>query len=262
MLKIVGFHLAIGTLASLILAAEPSKEKAEKKEEPAAQKNLIVNGDFDEGEITPKGWQTIDGLTSFWEKDEDPKRGKVLKLDTDVLQKQAYDWWVKIHGGSSPKDAPAKTPSTDPNKYDTLAAFDGTFFWSDAIPVKKGQSYWLTLDVKGPAGMMVWLVGYRDKPDVSFAADMAAPLDYIKDKISPKPREKGRDFDGFIHKYEWKGQLVVGGSDTWKTYSRRKQAFRPTANTPKVKWVRVFLLPYWPPGTYYVDNVRLVEVDE
>jgi hypothetical protein len=38
--------------------------------------------------------------------------------------------------------------------------------------------------------------------------------------------------------------------------------FRPTANTPAVKYVRVLLLPYWPPGIYYVDNVKLVEYPE
>ena len=39
--------------------------------------------------------------------------------------------------------------------------------------------------------------------------------------------------------------------DNWYRYSY----------TPKVKWVRVLLYPYWPPGEYFVDNVRLVEYD-
>jgi hypothetical protein len=26
--------------------------------------------------------------------------------------------------------------------------------------------------------------------------------------------------------------------------------------------VRVLILPFWPPGIYYVDNVRLVEVPD
>ena len=41
-----------------------------------------------------------------------------------------------------------------------------------------------------------------------------------------------------------------------------KQPFRPTANTPSVKYVRVLIFPFWPPGEYYVDNVRLYEVKE
>ncbi|GEM_PF-4659025 len=31
--------------------------------------------------------------------------------------------------------------------------------------------------------------------------------------------------------------------------------------TKKAKWVRVLLCPFWPPGEYFVDNVRLVEYD-
>ncbi len=38
--------------------------------------------------------------------------------------------------------------------------------------------------------------------------------------------------------------------------------FRPTANTPSVKYVRVMLLPTWPPGVYTIDNVRLTEFEE
>src|SRR5438874_747691 len=38
----------------------------------AGEKNLVANGDFEKGMGTPVGWQTVDGLTSFWVKDEDP----------------------------------------------------------------------------------------------------------------------------------------------------------------------------------------------
>jgi hypothetical protein len=164
-----------------------------------------------------------------------------------------------VKEGASPRSAPAKIPSKDPNKYDTLAAYDGAFMWSDPVPVAKGKAYWLSLDVKGPAGMMVWLVGYSEKPNRAFGADMAAFTEYLNEKVTGKPRPNKRNFDPFIHKYVWKGQLVVGGSDQWKSYSRREKPFRPTAATPEVRYVRVMLLPYWPPGTYWVDNVRLVE---
>jgi hypothetical protein len=36
--------------------------------------------------------------------------------------------------------------------------------------------------------------------------------------------------------------------------------FSPTKNTPNVRYIRVVLLPYWPPATYYVDNVKLLEL--
>src|SRR4051794_19848588 len=49
-------------------------------------RNLIPNGDFEAGATTPAGWQTVDGLSSFWVADDDPAHGKVIKFDTDVLQ--------------------------------------------------------------------------------------------------------------------------------------------------------------------------------
>src|SRR5262249_32486442 len=123
--------------------------------EAEVAKNLIPNGDFEEGDVTPKGWQTVDGLSSFWVKDDDPRHGKVIKFDTDVLQSQGYEWWAKIAKGSSSKDAPKKLPTQEP-KYDTLAGLDGAWFWNDPVPVEKDKAYWLTIDVKGP-GLLVWL---------------------------------------------------------------------------------------------------------
>ena len=56
--------------------------------------------------------------------------------------------------------------------------------------------------------------------------------------------------------------MVLGGSDKWKTYSRRKLPFGLMVHTPNVKYVRVMILPTWPPGVYTIDNVRLTEIDE
>jgi hypothetical protein len=38
--------------------------------------------------------------------------------------------------------------------------------------------------------------------------------------------------------------------------------FRPTLHTPNVKYVRVMILPTWPPGVYTIDNVKLTEVED
>lgn len=223
-------------------------------------KNLIPNGDFEAGTDTPDGWQTVDGLSAFWVRDADPAHGKVIKFDTDVLQSQAYDWWVKIANGSRPGDAPAKQPTVEP-KYDTLAGLDGVWYWSDFIPVEKGKAYWLTLDVKGPP-LLAWLVGYPEKGDTSFGADAAAFQEVLTSRRSGKAPDTSRKREVFVHKYVWKGQLAAGGSATWKTYSRRNKPFRPTSVTPSVRYVRVMIFPFWPPGEYAVDNVRLVEFDE
>jgi hypothetical protein len=254
----------VATAAWAGQAAETEKSKAR----PAAKApskpslspdgNLLPNGNFDAGKITPGHWQTVDGLSSFWVKDADARRGRVLKFDSDVLQSQAYDWWLKIDDGASPLKAPRKVPTTPP-KYDTLAGLDGVWFWSHPIPIKKGKPYWLTLDVKGPE-ILVWLVGYPEKPSVSFGADAGAVQQYFsKRRGKAQPNKRGRK--AFIHKYVWRGQLKAGGANQWRTYSRRKKPFHPTKYTPKVKWVRVLLYPFWPPGKYFVDNVRLVEYD-
>jgi hypothetical protein len=246
----------LAALAGLsALAADPAPGPETKAQ------NLVPNGDFEVGDTTPAGWQTVDGLCSFWVKDEDPAHGKVIKLDTDVLQSQAYDWWVKIAKGAEPKDAPAKEASKDSNKYDTLAGNDGVWFWSDFIPVEKGKAYWLTLDARGPGPVMVWLIGYPEKASTAFGADEGAFQEYLQGKVGkPQPSTRGRD--PFVHKYVWKGQLTANAGDRWQTFSRRKQPFRPTSVTPKVRFVRVLILPTWPPGVYYVDNVKLTEVED
>jgi len=234
-------------------AAEPWDAS---KPMPIQGESLLPNGDFEKGETTPDGWQTIDGLTSFWEQDKDAARGKVIRFDTDVLQSQAYAWWAEIVEGASPKDAPAKVPSQDPNKYDTLAAFDGAWFFSDFIPIEPGKAYWLSIDAKG-GEMMCWLLGYKEKCPPSFGGDEPAFLGYLRKQAGYDSQQ--REFEKIPFKRSWKGQLKIGGSDTWQTYSRRDKPLHPTKNTPSVRYVRVLVLPFWPPGEYFIDNVRLHE---
>jgi hypothetical protein len=250
----------VGTLLTLLIAGIMASQSVARPDERASSSaNLIPNGDFERGQSTPDGWQAVDGLTTFWVQDTDPAHGKVIKFDTAVLQTQGYEWWAKFARRASLKDAPKKLPTVEP-KYDTLAGLDGVFLWSDPIPIKKGKSYWLTVDVRGP-GLLVWLVGYPEMPNTAFGADMAAFQEYLQEKTTGKavPNKRGRD--PFLHKYVWKGQLAAGGTDQWKTYSRREKPFRPTAVTPNVRFVRVLLLPTWPPATYYVDNVILRELN-
>jgi hypothetical protein len=253
---------ALTVVGAGLLAAPEDKPKLTDKKEPP---NLVPNGDFEKGTETPDGWQVVDGLTTFWIDDPDGKRGKILKVDTDVLQSQGYDWWVKIAKGAKAKDAPKKLPTTPP-KYDTLAGLDGVWIWSDFIPIKKGQAYWLTIDVKGEPDVMAWLVGYEKKESNAFGADANAFQEYLKEKTSGKPLDRKRNFEGFINKYTWRGQLNARYAKNletgWRRWTRDKMPFRPTKMTPKVKFVRVLILPYWPPGVTYLDNVRLTEVED
>ena len=247
-------------------------------------KNLLPNGDFEDGDVSPKGWQTIDGLTTFYVKDADPKRNKCIKIDTDVLQSQGYEWWakfakaeglgatVRVWGHNwwadrikppSPKDAPKKLPTFEP-KYDTLAGLDGVWYWSDYIPVEKGKAYWLTLDCKGVPGsdVKIWLVGYPERHPVVFGSEAKALIGYLKEEQLPKNARNERNKEPVIAKYVYRGQMSASPSAQWQTFSRKEKLFRPTSVTPTVKWARILVLPYWPPGEYWIDNVRLVEVPD
>ncbi len=237
---------------------DPSSSTGQPLEEQACTEpiNLLPNGGFEEGEGSPAHWQQIDGLATFWVEDEDPARGKVLKLDTDVLQSQAYAWWKEILAGAKPDEAPKKLATQEP-KYDTLAGLDGVWYYSDYIPIERGKLYWLSIDAKGPP-LKVWLLGYPEKPDNTFGADQGAWREYLEESSGRAARQE-RGHEMFIHKYIWKGRLETGGSETWQTYSRRAKPFAPTKNTPRVRYVRVLIYAYWPPATYYVDNVTLTE---
>ena len=74
--------VAVGLAA---LAADPDKPKADDKP-PAGRRRLTSSPTAISRPATrtPTGWQTVDGLSSFWVKDDDPKHGKVIKFDTDV----------------------------------------------------------------------------------------------------------------------------------------------------------------------------------
>ena len=248
-----------------LIAWEAVRPAGAKVADVPNRENLLPNGDFENGNVTPDNWQTIDGLSTFWVPDPDGERGMVLKVDTDVMQSQAYGWWVKLAAGASPLDAPAKQPTVEP-KYDTLAGLDGVWFWSDPIPIELGQRYWLTVETKGNVAMFIWLVGYSEKPSTSFADEAGAVREYIANAkgepggIGTVP-SKMTDKKGFFHRYVWRGRMDAGGAGGWQVFSRNKKPFGPTRFTPNVKYVRVMLYPYWPPGQIYIDNVRLLEYD-
>jgi hypothetical protein len=261
----LAMSLSVG-LSLGVLALGPTRVEAEDKKEEPKGKNLVVNGDFEEGDgDSPKGWQQIDGLTTFWENDPDGKRGKVIRIDTDIYQREGYAWWAKIATGAKAKDAPKKTPNVG-DKYDTLAGNDGVWYWSDFIPVEKGKAYWLTIDVKNKPDVMAWLVGYENKESAAFGADANAFQEYLKEHKTGKPADRGRQFESFINKYTWRGQLNMRYAkpleNGWKRMTRKEQPFRPTKARPKVRFVRVLILPYWEPGICYIDNVRLIEVED
>ena len=165
--------------------------------------------------------------------------------------------------GAKAKDAPKKMPTVEP-KYDTIAGNDGVWFWSDPIPIEKGKAYWLTLDVKGPphARLAGRLPGESRTPRSGPTPRRSRSSERNRERASPS-REAARLRAVRSHKYVWNGPADSRAAPTSGTpISRRGKPFRPTAARPSVKYVRVLIYPFWPPGEYYVDNVRLYEVKE
>lgn len=226
--------------------------------------NLLPNGDFetpaDDG-AHPAHWQEIDNLVFFWTADpEAPERGKVIKIDTDVYQSQAYAWWIgRFVLGKPASDAPAKEP-TSGLKYDTIAGLDGGYYWSDFIEIKKGGAYKVYIDAKGSPAY-VFIRGYDKKLPISFGDEAPATQQQFR-RARGETRTDERDRPvRYRLRYQYTAKFNVGGSNEWKTYTHEKPRHPNSRDiTENVRYLRICIYPYWPPGVYWYDNVRVVEV--
>ena len=242
----------------------PSKKAVAAEESPEGE-NLIRNGSFDEPNETKDGpahWAEVDNLVFFWTHDpEAPKRKKVIHINTDVLQSQAYKWWVRRYVNGEPlKNAPKRIPPSDPG-YDTIAGLDGGFYASDFIPIKEGGAYKVYVDAKGPVAK-VFVRGYEKKVPLSFADEQPATQQvFRRARGEPERDAKGRPVK-YRLRYRYQRWFAVGGSDEWKTYTHIKPCHPNSREiTEDVRYIRIQIYPYWPRGNYWFDNVRVVEVE-
>jgi hypothetical protein len=206
----------------------------------AAETNLVVNGTFEKGKDgKPEAWELPEGLCTFWV-DAPQAKGKCLKIDTDVLrdeflarQKEVEAYLAKPEKERKPlPPAKPKSPTKEP-KYDTVAGVEGVRYMSDYIEVAPGQDYRLEVDCRVDGGAKtpkVFVKGY-----------------FLDPKRPPE----------FQRRVKYEKYLNCAASEKWQTFST---TCSPTGKTPDVKWVRVIIFAYWPPGTYYFDNVKLVPV--
>ncbi|HUU10285.1 MAG TPA: hypothetical protein VM431_07060 [Phycisphaerae bacterium] len=243
----------------------PTAEKTVPRDEvPDAKANLIANGDFetpaDDG-THPAHWQAVDNLVFFWTTDaQAPERGKVIRVDTDVYQSQAYQWWIdRFVRGKPLAEVPTKTP-TSGLKYDTIGGLDGGWYWSDFIEVKKGGAYKVYVDVKGP-GCLVFIRGYEKKLPISFGDEApAAQEQFRKARGDPLTDKNGRPVKYYL-RYRYTAHFGAGGSDEWQTYTHIKPRHPNSRDIiENVRYIRIMLYPFWPAATYWFDNVRVVEV--
>ncbi|MCC6581365.1 MAG: hypothetical protein IT440_13090 [Phycisphaeraceae bacterium] len=230
---------------------------------PEGAVNLLPRGDLEqsrEDEESPAGWQRVDGLVYRWRRDA--QHGRYIHIDTDVAQRQAYEWWIRrFVRGEALSAAPVKTPTTPP-KYDTIAGLDGGFYWSDYMPVKPGGAYKVYVDARGPKAK-VFIRGYDKILPLSFADETPAVQQvFRRAKGEPETDAKGKPVR-YRRRYAYQSWFAVGGSDEWKTYTHVMPR-HPNGReiTENVRYIRITLYPYWPPGEYDFDNIRVVEVKD
>ncbi|MCD6406083.1 MAG: hypothetical protein J7M19_09675 [Planctomycetes bacterium] len=192
--------------------------------------NLVKNGDFEKGRTTPDGWEALDGLCSFWDKDPDAKYGRYVRMDSDVYLAEWRQWRSRFEAGAPASSAPAKTPTSGP-KYNTVAGTYGVHLYSDPVKVTPGATYSIELDAKGL--QQGWL-------------------------FFPKVFIKGYGSQGAsMELYRCYKAVKCERPTEWQHFSR---VFSPTARTPGVKTMKVMILAYWPPGEYAFDNIEIYEV--
>ncbi|HUX02384.1 MAG: hypothetical protein WBD63_06400 [Phycisphaerae bacterium] len=202
---------------------------------PTVGPNLVANGDFEAGNISPDAWQRMDGLTTFWVAGESPA-GKCLKMNTDVYHDQWVEWQKQVKAGAPAEDAPAKTP-TSGAKYDTVAGTYGVAYFSDPIPVTPEKSYKVEVDYRG-GSVLGGGIEFFPKLFIRGYGEVAGEKRTVYDAyLALRCRTDGTQWEHGI-------RIVT----------------IPTDTQAPVEFVRVMLYAYWPPGLYWFDNVSMKEV--
>jgi len=197
---------------------------------PTTGPELVKNGGFEQGDKTPAGWQRIDGLTTFWP--ADGQTGKGLKIVTDVYHDQWVEWQKKYKAGATAAEAPKATP-TSGAKYDTVAGIYGAAYDSQPIPVQPGKAYKVSLS-------------YRGKSD-----DFFFPKLFIRGWGDVKG-EKRVLYDAYL------ALRCKTAGKNWESNVRIVEI--PTDTQSKIEYLVLKIYAYWPPGTFYFDNVSMKEV--
>ena len=266
------FAAALGVLCISSLAFAQPKDKHEplpagesyQQAPPADATDLMVNSGLENPSETGDGpafWQRPDNLVWQWVDSDDAAHGKIIRINTDVNQRQAYDWWVDFYFHGKPLSAAPRKAATKPPRYDTVAGLDGGFYISDFIPIKDGGAYRVYVDVKSDNPCMVFIFGYTKKLAMSFADEQPAVQQlFRKARGESDVTESGRA-KKYRLRYRYRTWFQSGGDGEWRTYTHQEPRHPNDREiTEDVRWIRVMLYPYWPPGVYEFDNIRVYEV--
>ncbi|MBE3069539.1 MAG: hypothetical protein IMZ66_04810 [Planctomycetes bacterium] len=196
---------------------------------PTRGPELVKNGGFETGAKSPDGWQRLDGLTTFWA--AGGQSGKCLKVNTDVYHDEWVAWQKKYKAGAKAEDAPQPT-ATSGAKYDTVAGIYGVAYDSAPIPVVPGKTYKVSIAYKGAS------------------TDFFFPKVFIRG-WGDVQGEKRVVYDAYL------ALRCAKEGKEWEAASRLCEI--PTDTPSKIEYVVLKVYAYWPPGTFYFDNVSLKE---
>ena len=197
---------------------------------PTRGPELVKNGGFETGTKTPDAWQRLDGLTTFWS--AAGPTGKCLKINTDVYHDEWVAWQKKYKAGATADQAPTPTPTTGP-KYDTVAGIYGVAYDSAPIPVTPGKAYKVSIQYKGKS------------------TDFFFPKLFIRG-WADVGGEKRVVYDAYL------ALRCATAGKQWESNVRICEI--PTDTQSKIEYVVLKIYAYWPPGTFYFDNVSMKEV--
>ncbi len=235
-------------------------------------KPLNPNGDFETFETFDKsaaGWDPPDFVSTFII-DGPPKRGKVLKVRTDLKRDPWLAWRRKIILGQvTPTAANAPKIARDTG-YSSVGGLEGMHYRSTWIKATPGMRYWLVADgmnkSKGVSSPKVFIKGYLDWsaraasiPESSLARLTITPEQFAA--MSADKRRKLIKADSRKHPEHYRRECYrwylscKNRPGQWKHFAA---PFPPRGGLPKnVKWLQIQIYSYWPPGEYLWDNVHL-----
>jgi hypothetical protein len=257
-------------------------EYGEETEPNSFSRPVNVNGDFEQGK---PGWDAPDNVSTFLV-DGPVRRGKVLKIRTDLLRDPWLEYRRKLMFGQADPANPPDIPRS--TGYDSVGGLEGVHYGSDWIEAKGGQRYWLMAEVKGPSSEgnfpKIFVKGYRD---MSAFADGLSERSLNERKLTPDafaalpPEERKRLIaeDVRLHPdrhrrevYRWylscrfavknprpndsgNPPVSLPSKGDWGHFAA---PFPHRGGLPdNVQWLQIQVYAYWPPGEYFFDNVRL-----
>jgi len=224
-------------------------------------KPINANGDFEQG---AKGWQGPDNVASFLEPGP-TGRGAVLRIRTDLARDPWLEYYRNLRLGLADANRPPKI-ATD-TSYGSVAGLEGVHFNGDWLAAEPGRRYWLLADVKKPGGtpkvfvkgFINWSARADGLPELSMVERKLTPQAFAA--LAPEQRRKLIADDANAHpdryrreSYRWYLNCREDGKD----WAHHAAPFPPRGGLPKnVQWLQIQVYAYWPPGTYYFDNVHL-----